>query len=788
MDKKSLELLEFPKVKELLAGYTSFEVSRELALAIEPLKDKEALELLLAQSAEARKLLGEEHFSIGPVLDIREAVKVAALGKVLDPLVLIDVQQTLTAMHQVRRGLGRRADEFPKLWEIAGNIVETPEIERSIAHCINPAGEILDSASAHLGDIRRKLRKTREQLVARLEATLNSAKGRKIVQEPIITEREGRYVIPIKVENRKDIRGIVHDMSNTGATLFIEPWTTLELGNEVRQLISEEKNEVERILREISFSIAGKENEILRNIRLTAELDFILAKGKYGYYAGAVEPKITPPAETKNTLRLIEARHPLLGEKAVPLTVELGNDYSILVITGPNMGGKTVALKTIGLLSVMALSGLPIPADIKSTIPLFDGVFADIGDEQSIEQTMSTFSWHVGNIVRIMEKSSANSLVLLDELGASTDPAEGSALARSILLHLLTRATLTVATTHYDDLKAFAHATKGLRNASLDLDSITRLPTYHLTIGIPGGSNALAIAEHLGMPREIIDSARKMMGEGTQALDALLDDLSREKSTLSHNRTEFEVEKKKIERQRADIDTRLAVLVAEERKLKQTTHDSVVREAAELQRDIRTVTAELRKARSRETVAQAKVTLASVSQRLQGETWKQPEIKLPTASQAAPPADTSLKTGDLVRLKEANLKGTIISISPDSGQAEVQAGQVKLTLSLNSLEKAVVTPGSPKPKYVPITKQVSKPVSLQLDLRGKRAAEIEPELDSYINTASAAGITEVRVIHGFATGTVRKIVREILAEHSLVRSFEPGGKGEGGDGATVVKL
>jgi DNA mismatch repair protein MutS2 len=290
------------------------------------------------------------------------------------------------------------------------------------------------------------------------------------------------------------------------------------------------------------------------------------------------------------------------------------------------------------------------------------------------------------------------------------------------------------------------------------------------------------------MPVEIIQNARRMLGEGTQALDALLEDLAKERSTLNRSRIEIETEKKKIDLQKADTDARLQVVIAEERKLKQITHDTVVREAAELQRDIRAATAELRKTRSHDTVEKAKEALASVHQRLQGETWQQPETKIPPVTSETPVEDAPIKPGDTVLLKEANLKATVISISPSSGQVEVQAGRVRMTLSLNGLEKIVVTPGSPKPKFIPITKQVSKPVSLQIDLRGKRAGEIEPELDSYINNASVAGLAEIRIIHGMATGTVRQIVRELLSVHPLVRSFEPGGKGEGGDGATIVKL
>jgi DNA mismatch repair protein MutS2 len=611
---------------------------------------------------------------------------------------------------------------------------------------------------------------------------MRSAKGREIIQEPIITEREGRYVIPVKVEHRKEIRGIVHDMSNTGATLFIEPWTTIELGNELRQLVSEEKYEIERILRELSLKVASRGNLVARNVSVTAELDLILAKARYAARARAVEPIIVEPADGSPALKLLSARHPLLGDKAVPLSVEIGRDFSILVITGPNMGGKTVALKTIGILSAMALSGLPIPADAESAIPLFDGIYADIGDEQNIEQTVSTFSWHISNIVRIIKSSTgARNLVLLDELGASTDPAEGSALARAIMLHLLSRHILTVATTHYDDLKAFAHTTPGLRNASLDLDPMTRAPTYHLTLGIPGGSNALAVAEHLGLPPDIIKGARELMGKGTQELETLLGDLGRERITLARALADLEEVRGSLRQQAAAIEARDQQVRAEERRLVDTTRDAVVREAAELQRELRLATAELRKVRTREGIEQGKAAIAAVQQRLKSERWltKKPE---------AAAEDISVKAGDTVLLKEANLRATVLSVSPESGQAEVQAGRARLTIGVGGLEKVADGPANAGAKFIPLTKQVSRPVSLQLDLRGKRADEIEPALDTYLNTASAAGVSEVRVIHGMATGTVRKIVREFLSSHPLVSSFRPGDRGEGGDGATIVRL
>jgi DNA mismatch repair protein MutS2 len=782
MDTKSLELLEFPRVRELIAEYTAFSPGHELALNIQPLTDRARISLLLEQSAEARRLLDEDTaFDIGDISDIRESVRLTALGKVLEPLELLDVQQALSTGRRIRRGINRHAIDFPRLWGIAGNIIEIHEIEKEISRCLTPAGEILDSASAQLSSIRHRLKKVKEQLYSRLEATLKSAKGRRIVQEPIITERDGRYVIPIKVENRKDIKGIVHDVSNTGATIFIEPWATLDMGNELRQLTSEERYEIERILRDISLKLAVRQEEIIRNIDIIAELDLILAKAKYARRTGAVEPVLGEVNDGIGTLKLVNARHPLLGDKAVPLSVELGNEFSILVITGPNMGGKTVALKTVGLLSAMALSGLPVPASDESRIPVFDGIFADIGDEQSIEQTVSTFSWHMGNIVRIIRGSSSKSLVLLDELGASTDPAEGSALARSLLLYLLSRKTMAVATSHYDELKAFAHFTKGLQNASLDLDPETKMPTYHLTVGIPGGSNALAVAEHLGLPLEIINSAREMMGKGTQELERLLTDLNAERGRLTLLRRGLEEQRKDILKRNTELEKMADEVRIQERRLVEETRDIIVREAASLQRDIRQATADLRKVKSKEDIEKAKTALANVQRQLKKELW-QPAVE------EVRPVEDEIKPGDAVLVRDANVRGTVLSILQSTGQVEVQAGRARLTISISGLEKVQVTESVKKSMVTPITKQVSRPVSMQLDLRGKRADEIEPELDSYINSASVSGLKEVRIVHGMATGTVRKIVREFLSSHPLVRSYRPGERGEGGDGATVVKL
>lgn len=783
IDDKSLELLEFPRVKDILAGFASFSASRELALNLQPAADPELVSRLLRQSAEARHLLASEPgFSIGGAVDIRAVVKTAALGKVLEPPTLGDIQNTLAATRHLRTSLSRRAKELPRLWSIAEPMVELPEIEKEIGSCISPTGEVLDTASARLLKLRQQLKEKRQQLLTRFEAIVKSRRSQTFLQEPLVTERDGRYVIPVKAEMRREIKGIVHDISNTGATVFMEPWTTVELGNELRQLVLEEKQEVERILTALSNRVGEHEAVICNNVALVAEVDLALAKARYAARVNAVEPHIVTPPNGKEegsparVLRLVDAQHPLLKGRAVPLSVEIGRDFSIMVITGPNTGGKTVALKTMGLLTLMAQAGIPIPAAAESSLPIFDGVFADIGDEQSIEQTLSTFSWHIGNIVRIIENATERSLVLLDELGTSTDPNEGSALARSILLHFLSRGTIVIATTHFSELKAFAHATPRLQNASLDFDPVTLAPTYHLTVGIPGGSNALGTASRLGVPFEIISRAKEMLAKGTQDIEALLADLMGEKQRLEALRHELEKERQKAVALTGSLETERRRLREEQASILRETRDRLVSEAAELQKLIREATSELKKARKKESIAHARQALEVMHEQLEGTTWQ-------VAAGVAP----KLAPGNTVRITDTSMLGTVVSLQESEGQVEVQAGNTRLRLNLDSVERVEMPASGTTPPLV--QKIVSKKkISLELDLRGKRADEIVPEMDSYLNDASLANLSQVRIIHGFGTGTVRQIVRQTLASHPLVKSFRSGTVTEGGDGATVVNL
>ena len=792
MDKKSLEMLEFHRIREILAGFTSFPASRELAISLQCFTDHEHISLLLRQSAEARQFLTvEPDFIVGEVVDTREEVNIAARGKVLEPQVIINTCLTLATVRRLRSGISHLSDEFPLLWDMTSGIVQMRQLEDAISKCLSPDGEVLDSASPQLAAIRRQLRNTRQTLRERLEGIIKSARGRRIVQEPIITEREGRYVIPIKVESRRDIRGIVHDVSNTGATVFIEPWTAVEVGNELRELIVEEQRETERILRILSEKVGSHAEDISNNIALAANIDLVLAKARYARRNRCSEARLIELEDEGRTairsrvLRLVEARHPLLGDKAVPLSLEMGRDFSILVITGPNTGGKTVALKTIGLLSLMTQAGLPIPASEETCLPIFDGVFVDIGDEQSIEQTLSTFSWHMGNIIRIIGSATNHSLVLLDELGTSTDPAQGSALARAILLHFLSRGTMAVATTHYGDLKAFAHTTPGLQNASLDFDAVTLTPTYHLTTGIPGGSNALATAARLGLPPDIIEEARGMLAGGTREMETLITELTAEKNKARSISTEAEQLKEKAEQQNTELESRLKRLSADERAIIQEARDRVVREAAELQKEIRQAAAQLRKERNRETIEQSRQALSAAREQLRGENW-QPRAD---SESGEPDEPGNITPGDTVWLREANVSATVLSISEKTQQIEVQSGLTRIRLGLDGVTRMT---GQPVSNSVGAPGAISMPrthsVPLELHLLGKRADEAEWEVNNYLDAAVVAGLTQVRIVHGSGTGTLRNIVRDMLNSHPLVRSFRPGERGEGGNGATIAQL
>ena len=470
----------------------------------------------------------------------------------------------------------------------------------------------------------------------------------------------------------------------------------------------------------------------------------------------------------------------------MPVSLKLGDGFRVLVVTGPNTGGKTVLLKTVGLLAAMAQAGLPIPVAEGTVLPVFDQIFADIGDEQSIEQTLSTFSWHIGNVVRIVSNTTEHSLVLLDEPGSATDPAEGSALARALLQRFLENGALTLAATHYTDVKVFAHATPGLQNASLEFDAVTNRPTYHLQMGFPGVSNALATAERLGLPADLVENARQMLPKAERDLAELLSDLEADKRMVEAQKTALADEAAVVENLRLALEAELLRLENEDRQAAREARDGVAREAAALHRQIREVAAELKRLRNKEQLEHARTTLGVVQAKMRTE-----ELQVP-----APPethdtnivVDDDLRPGDIVRIRGTSTEATVVSISEKTFQIEVQCASVRLWLGADSVDKIAATTRRVEGSVSLKLRKPDRDVPLELDLRGKRADEIEPALDAYFNAATIAHLPFVRIIHGFGTGTVRTIVRDYLKGHRLVSSFRPGEQGEGGDGVTVAEL
>lgn len=792
MDEKSLELLEFQTAKSRVARFASFELSHQAILELMPLTNKRRVEERLNESTEARKLLSFiPGFSLGHIEDIRPAASLAAQGHVLQAIDLLVAAHTMEAVSDAREGIEGVREQTPRLWAIAETMSDLRSLVRDLTRGIGLGGEILDSASPRLADIRRRLIEARRDLVERLDVFVTSQEGQALVTDNVVTQREGRYVIPVKAEQRRTLQGIVHDVSNSGATVFMEPYATVEQGNALRELEISERNEIQRILQERSEALGKHRAEIERDIPAMTALDVALAKARYAQEERAIEPILLNErggSGQGTRLDLRQARHPLIGPGAVPLSLKLGDGFRILVVTGPNTGGKTVLLKTVGLLSAMAQAGLPIPVAEGTVLPVFDQVFADIGDEQSIAQTLSTFSWHIGNVVRIVSNATDRSLVLLDEPGSATDPAEGSALARALLHKFLELGALTLAATHYTDVKVYAHSTPGLQNASLEFDPATNRPTYRLQMGFPGVSNALVTAERLGLPSDLVDHAREMLPKAERDLAELLGDLEAEKRGIDELKASLADEAAVVENLRVALEAELARLEQEDRQAAREARDSVAREAAALHRQMREVAAELKRARNQEQLERARTTLGVVQTKLRSDELEVPPSQ-PSASKEAPvPVDDDIRPGDIVRIRGTSTEATVVSVSEKTFQVEVQCASVRMWLGVDSVDKIAATTRRREGTVSLKVKKLDRDVPRELDLRGRRADEIEPALDTYFNAATMAHLPSVRIIHGFGTGTVRTIVREYLAGHRLVSSFRPGEQSEGGDGVTVADL
>jgi DNA mismatch repair protein MutS2 len=787
MHTKSLTTLEYPKIIERLAGETAFSASRELALALEPTSDVDEARRRQAYTAEARKLLDlRPDAGVRGARDVRPQTKAAERGKVLTPAELLDIAATVRSSIYVGRLITRLEDGFPLLKGLAVDLPQRGQLEARIAMCISEEGDVLDSASPRLKQLRNDIRAAQQRLQERLGTLVNEF--RSALQEPIITMRSDRYVLPVRAEGRSQVRGIVHDQSGSGATVFVEPLVVVEMNNKLRQLQIEEQQEVERILAELSENVGQEAPYIVLAVELLAEIDLCFAKARYASLIRASAPELN----TNRRLRLRQARHPLLTGKVVPIDFWLGGEQArMVVVTGPNTGGKTVALKTVGLLSLMALAGLHIPAGDGSEVPIWEDIFADIGDEQSIEQSLSTFSSHLSRITEILHVATPGSLVLLDELGAGTDPSEGSALARAILTWLLERGVATVATTHYSELKAFAHEREGAVNASVEFDVETLSPTYRLTIGLPGRSNALAIAGRLGLSEDIIAQARDFLGTAGVEMEGLLTTLAQERQVaadesyhLSMERAEAEYQRKELERARRDLEEERERIINDARA-------QARRESEAAQAELARIRTQMRRSLTEERLEQ----LRSRAEKVETRNAPLPARARPAAEDSSSEAVETgeLAVGDNVRVRSMGQQGEVVSLPNARGDVEVQIGSMRLRVAASSLERLshrqARAAGTTLPQLVTLPSRDDTPApEMQLDLRGWRVEDALEEVESYLNNAAMSGLTSVRLLHGKGTGALRQAIREQLRHHPLVKKFASAEARDGGDGITVVTL
>jgi len=811
MDAKSLQVLEYPKIRERLRSFCDFSASMELALALEPTDSYELALARLAETTEASRLFSVQDVGIGGAHDIRSAVDLAARGGVLDPQQLLDVKSTLISCRELKKTFEKKVDEYLRLSQIAEGLPEAHGIVDAITRILSDRGEVLDSASPKLATLRREVKIAHDRLMSRLQKYLTDSANK--LQEPIITQRDGRYVIPLRAEFKGQIKAVVHDQSSSGATLFVEPLPVVELNNTVRELELKARDEERRILYELSVQIGEHATEFKYGVENLAMLDLVFAKAKYAEELKASEPILSQRSKFKSQkpnrnkgegvetvdvrsstfdglrIDLMKARHPLLNaDDVVPIDVDPSPGTRAIVITGPNTGGKTVSLKTVGLLSLMAQSGLHIPAQSGSELPFFHDVFADIGDEQSIEQSLSTFSGHITNIIRILKQIDARSLVIFDELGAGTDPQEGAALARAILNHLLETGCTTLVATHYPELKTFAHSTEGVVNASLEFDIKTLRPTYHLEIGLPGRSNALLIAQRLGLSQPIIESAKGEINPDDLRADKLLDDIRKERNRTSRERQKLQKQRDRLEKQTKELEGRLEKIEDERREVLAKARAEGELEVAILKKNIDSLKSQLKKAKQPlEALKAIEEKVEIIEEKVEAPVVRQTStVERPTGG---------VKLGERVSVSTLNADGVVTALG--ESDAEVQIGSLRVRARLVDLVRKgqeVESPEETKEARKQSTEGSTrvpagtKSPGLELNLRGKLVDDGLDELERYLERAYSAGLLFVRIVHGKGTGKMRDAVRNALKESPYVLSYEEPKDNEGGAGVTVAKM
>jgi DNA mismatch repair protein MutS2 len=787
LDSKILTTLEYPKIIDKLTKHASTSLGKSIAEALQPETKLESVKALLQVTDEAYaadRLKGSAPF--GGIVDIRPSLLRARIGGTLNPGELLDIASTARGGRRVKRHIESIHDEhpLPMLSTTASGLAEHKPLEDAILDCIDENGEVLDHASPELASIRRELRSGEGRIREKLENMIRSSSVQKMLQDTLITLRNDRYVIPVKQEYRGSFGGIVHDQSGSGATLFIEPEAIVAMNNKLRETRAAEMREIEKILQKLTAQAADHGEELLIDLELLAELDFAFAKARMAHEMKATQPRMND----RGFLKLKRGRHPLIDkDKVVPLDVELGNNYTAIIVTGPNTGGKTVSLKTVGLLSLMAMSGLFVPAEDGSQLCVFDAIYADIGDEQSIEQSLSTFSSHLTNIIRILGSMTAKSLVLLDELGAGTDPAEGSALAIAILEHIHARGSRIIATTHYSELKAYAYNRKSVINASMEFDIATLSPTYRLLVGVPGRSNAFAIAERLGLQRSIIDHARGEVSEEDLRVENMIASLEENRISAESERQSAEALRKQMEAQRAKHEEERLRFEEQKEKLLLKAQEEAREAVAKAKREAEVIIADLRKLAMEEGASVKEHKLIEAKRKLDEASPQVQTKKVKSAGKQG-----KIEPGDEVMVYSLNQKGSVLEVH--GSDATVQLGILKMKVALDDMEllkpKAADAAKAVQPKQsgASLNRTRDDNVKMELDLRGESLEEAIMEVDRFLDESFLSGFGQVYIIHGKGTGILRTGIQQYLRKHTHVKSFRNGNYGEGGIGVTVAEL
>lgn len=792
MNQKALETLEYRKIIAQLKREMGSAASAKLADELTPLTSEKIIKEELRSTTEAVDLIVRKGpLPTGGLYDIREALLLAKKGGSLTMRQLLEVQNVLGISSEVVAFMHDDAlPELKYIGEMVDLIVEFTALEKEISRCILTEDEMADNASPKLKDIRRSIHQQNQAIKNKLSRIITSSSNKTYLQDAIVTMRDGRYVIPVKQEYRSFFPGMVHDQSKGGATLFIEPQGVVELNNKLRELEVEEQLEIARILAELSSRVAEHYREIRSNLELLTKLDFIMAKGKLSCKMHASEPKIDADGE----LRLISARHPLIEyKKAVPVDIRIGGDYRTLIITGPNTGGKTVSLKTAGLLVMMAQSGLHIPASHASTLPIFGEVFADIGDEQSIEQSLSTFSSHMKNIVSIIDKASYDSLVLVDELGAGTDPTEGAALAIAILERFYDSGALTMATTHYNELKKYALATSGVENAAMEFDVETLTPTYRLLIGVPGKSNAFEISKKLGLSESVIERASEHIKHGDMEFENVISSIEDDKRKAAADRLD-------AESMRAEIEERLKKLEEKEKAISEKRADIIAeakREARELLRETKSAVKDVQKdlRRLQKSGAHTNLNTGALekSRRKINEAEDLVSEKVVKQVNSEPVSADTLKIGDRVKLLTIGQNGTILSLPDEKGNLMINIGALKVKARLQDL--MLINEGKDrKPqaksssKYGSLLRSKSSSVSASINVMGKNLEDALADVEKYLDDVYMAGLDMVSIIHGRGGGILKDGIRQMLKRKKYVDSYGAASYNDGGEGVTIVRM